>query len=51
VCFVFGSHVQHELENVKGRNEKDAAGRREILLKALLSDDPDAKYATPVATM
>lgn len=49
-CFTFGSYITGELEKVEGKKQKDVETKRKRLLKALLSDNPDARFATPVAT-
>lgn len=46
----FGSYVKAEIESVQGRNAKDTDGKRTLRLRALLSGDPKAKFAQPVAT-
>lgn len=46
----FGSFVKHELESVPGKTAKAAQGARALRLKALLGDDPKARFAQPVVT-
>lgn len=46
----WGNYVQSELDKIKGKNEKQVQGQKIRLLKALLDDNPDARFATPVAT-
>lgn len=46
----FGSFVKHELEAIEGKNAKAVEGKRRLRLTALLSDDPKARFAQPVAT-
>jgi hypothetical protein len=42
--------VDSELSEVKGKTDKAISAARTRLLEALLSDNPDARYATPTAT-
>ena len=46
----FGSYVKGEIQAIEGKNAKAVEGKRKLRLKALLSDDPKAKYAQPVVT-
>lgn len=50
-CMAFGSYIQSELDQVTGKNDKEIQGRRTLKMKALLDDNPEARYATPFATM
>lgn len=47
----YGSFVRGELEQVEGKNAKEVQGRRELVLRRLLTAEKEADlYATPVAT-
>jgi hypothetical protein len=46
----FGNWVKYELEKVKGKNEKELEGRRLLLLRRLLSDKVESRFANPMAT-
>lgn len=46
----FGSYVKHELQAIDGKNAKAVEGKRKLRLSALLSEDPKARFAQPVAT-
>jgi hypothetical protein len=47
----FGSYVRHELEKVQGKTDKEVEGRRELMLRRLLTAESEADlYAAPVAT-
>jgi hypothetical protein len=47
----FGSYVKHEVQSIEGKNAKAVEGKRKLRLKALLDEDPKAKFAQPTATM
>jgi hypothetical protein len=46
----FGLFVKGQLEDIKGRNQKEIEGRRLLVLRRLLSDQPESRFRTPVAT-
>lgn len=46
----FGSYVKSEIQAIDGKSAKAVEGKRQLRLRALLSDDPKAKFAQPVAT-
>lgn len=46
----WGSYIRSELSQIEGKNAKAVEGKRTLRLKALLSDDPKAKFAQPVVT-
>lgn len=47
-----GTHIEGELDKVKGRSERSVQAGREAKLKALLSDKPETKqFADPMAML
>lgn len=46
----FGSYVKSEVERIEGKNAKAVEGKRKTKLRALLSENPKAKFAQPQPT-